>query len=367
MVYVFISYFYSPDVSTPEAWMQRVAASAGILEDLATDNTVISIKQIDYTGIYLQKGVQYHFISTNRKRTKFPFKYNAYIKNLQPDIVIINGLHHPLEALQLRILLGSKPLIFFHHHAELPFNRFGKYAQRLASHYADAYLFASKSLGQSWVDRGNIAYPDKIHEVMEVSSTFSPIDKNIARAKTGVQGEQIYLWVGRLNANKDPLLAVNAFLKYTKSNAGVRLYMIYHTVELLNDIQDIFKDHELGSNVILIGKVPHPELLYWFNSADFILSASHYEGSGLAICEAMSCGCIPVVTNIDSFRMMTNNGECGILYEAGNGDALLSALLQTQSINIRDMKTKILDYYTATLSFSSIADKFREIVAGVVR
>src|SRR5476651_1667420 len=107
MVYVFVSYFFSPDVSTPAAWMQRIAASAGILEDLATDNTVISIKQINYAGIHLHKRVQYHFINANRKRTKFPFKYNAYIKSLKPDIVIINGLHHPLEALQLRIQLGS--------------------------------------------------------------------------------------------------------------------------------------------------------------------------------------------------------------------------------------------------------------------
>src|SRR5476651_2150644 len=206
MVYVFVSYFYSPDVSTPEHWMQRIAASAGILEDLATDNTVISIKQINFTGTYLDRGVQYHFIDANRKRTKFPFKYNAYIKSLKPDIVIINGLHHPLEALQLRIQLGSKPLVFFHHHAELPFNRAGKYVQRLASRYVDAYLFASKSLGQSWVDRGNIASLDKIHEVMEVSSTFSAIDKYTTREKTGVQGQLIYLWVGRLNANKDPLL-----------------------------------------------------------------------------------------------------------------------------------------------------------------
>src|SRR5476651_130597 len=113
MVYVFVSYFYSPDVSTPEHWMQRIAASAGILEDLATDNTVISIKQINYTGTYLDRGVQYHFIDANRKRTKFPFKYNAYIKSLRPDIVIINGLHHPLEALQLQMQLVANHSFFF--------------------------------------------------------------------------------------------------------------------------------------------------------------------------------------------------------------------------------------------------------------
>ncbi|HEX3386522.1 MAG TPA: glycosyltransferase, partial [Mucilaginibacter sp.] len=79
-------------------------------------------------------------------------------------------------------------------------------------------------------------------------------------------------------------------------------------------------------SITLVGELPHDELQYWFNSADFTLSASHYEGSGTAVCEAMSCGCVPIVTDIPSFRMITDNGRCGLLYEPGNEHALLDAL-----------------------------------------
>ena len=48
---------------------------------------------------------------------------------------------------------------------------------------------------------------------MEVSSVFYPIDKIIARSKTNVSGDPVFIWAGRLNKNKDPLTVVNAFFK----------------------------------------------------------------------------------------------------------------------------------------------------------
>jgi glycosyltransferase involved in cell wall biosynthesis len=107
--------------------------------------------------------------------------------------------------------------------------------------------------------------------------------------------------------------------------------------------------------------VPHPELLYWYNSADYILSASYYEGSGTAICEAMSCGCIPIVTDIFSFRMITNNGNCGLLYKAGNEGALLLALKQTVQLDVKQTRDKCLAYFSTNLSFDAITAKIEAI------
>src|SRR3569833_1874946 len=111
------------------------------------------------------------------------------------------------------------------------------------------------------------------------------------------------------------------------------MYMIYHTDELLEPMQTIINLSPNKKAIQLVGKLPHSELQYWFRSADFILSASHYEGSGTAICEAMSCGCVPIVTDIPSFRMITNNGRCGLLYEPGNEISLLDALRLSCEIN----------------------------------
>ena len=366
MFYVFVNYNYSPDFNSPESWYKRTAIYTGALECLSKENTVISVKQINYEGIHIHNGVYHHFLNLNRKKTYFPRKLNQYIKNLNPDIVFVQGLHQPLQLIQLHALLGRKTKIIAQHHAEKPFTGIKKYAQRLADYFIDAFLFASKPMGLDWVKKGNLASPHKIHEVMEVSSLFYPVKKEAARFNTGVYGNPVFLWVGRLNANKDPLNVVKAFLKFAKSNPDASLYMIYHTEELLGDIKALLKISGNKANVILVGKVAHNDMLYWFNSADFFISGSHYEGAGTAVCEAISCGCIPIVTDIDSFRMTTNNGDCGILYEVGNEEALVSALNETKSLNIKQKQTNSLKYFRSNLSFEAIATKIDEIARSIV-
>ena len=104
---------------------------------------------------------------------------------------------------------------------------------------------------------------------------------------------------------------------------------------------------------------------YWFNSADFIISGSHYEGSGTAICEAMSCGCVPVVTDIFSFRAITANGECGLLYKPGDENALLAALIQTPQMDVQEKRNKALAHFKNNLSFEAIAGKIQEVAASL--
>ena len=366
MKYVFVSYNYSPDFDSPESWFKRTEGYAGVMECLSKNNTVINVKQINYEGYYLYKGVHYHFVNFDRKKNYFPHQLNQFVKSLAPDVVVVQGLHHPLQVIQLKTILPKHTKLIAQHHAEKPFTGIKKYIQRLADHCIDAYLFTSRGIGEVWVAKGNIGSSKKIHEVMEVSSLFYPVKKAAARLKAGVQGSAVFLWVGRLNENKDPLNVVKAFLKFAECNPDARLYMIYHTEELLNEIKALFEKDKNKTSIILVGRVPHDELLYWFNSADFLISGSHYEGGGTAVCEAMSCGCIPIVTDIDSFRMITDNGNCGILYEAGNENALLSALNQTRDLDVKQKQVNSLNYYRSNLSFETIAAKINEIATGVL-
>lgn len=366
MKFVLASYVLTKEFNEPEAWLKRIRAYVGILEPLSINNTVTSVEQIDHEGEYFKNGVNYHFIKLSKfSRRYFPFKLHRYIKNQQPDIVIIQSLHFPLQLIQLRWTLGSKTKIIVQNHAERPYNGIKKYLQRWADRYVDAYLFASHDLGMDWVNKGKLISAEKIHEVMEISSIFYPVEKANALLKTGANGTPLFLWVGRLNANKDPLNVVNAFLKFTYSCPAATLYMIYHTDELLKEIVEFAKGHPNKNAIHLVGKVPNDDLLYWYNSADFIVSGSHYEGSGTAICEAMSCGCIPVVTDIFSFRMITDNGRCGLLYKAGNEDALLATLKQTQQIDIPEKRKLSLEYFKSNLSFEAIAGQIEKIAASL--
>lgn len=361
MKYISVTFYSSMEFDSPKAWIRRTAAYAGILQCLGERNKVINFKRINYTGDIIYKNIDYRFHNIGKKDTLFPFKLARYIKSLQPDVVLVQGLHVPLQTIILRNILGRKVKIIAQNHAERPMYGIKQWLQRMADKCIDAYLFASHQLGEAWVKNGNISSPGKVREVMEISSVFSPMDKAEARRKTGASGKQVYLWVGRLNENKDPLNAVRAFLRFGEMAPTARLYMIYHTDELLEPMQTIVNLSPHKNAIQLIGELPHEELQYWFSSADFILSASHYEGSGTAICEAMSCGCVPIVTDIASFRMITDNGRCGLLYEPGNENALLDALKLSCEVNFEEKQKAALAYFRSNLSFGAIAKKIQEI------
>jgi len=362
MRFVFLSYNYSPDIRSPQEWVDRIRFYVGWLECLAKNHTVIRVDQINYEGEFVHNGVQYHFVNNGKAKDLFPHKLNRFVKNLQPDVVIISSFMFPLQLIQLRLQLGNRVKIVVQHHAEKPFTGAKKLLQNMASKKTDAGIFASMDIGKAWIKSGNLNPSMNISEIVGGTSVFYPTDKHLAKQKTNCNGAPVFLWVGRLNPNKDPLTAVKAFARFAEHQPAARLYMIYQTTELLPAIKELIPPHRSDA-FVLIGKVEHNELLYWYNSADFYLSASHYEGSGTALCEAMSCGCIPVVSNIPSFRMI--NGNCGLLYEPGDVDGLFAALQQTQHLNMQDQRTKTLLHFKNQLSFEAIAIKFQEMVASL--
>lgn len=363
MKIVFASYVYSPGFNDPCAWIKHINFYLGTLDALAKTDTVISIEQINYEGQLENNGVQYHFMKLTKNERLFPSKLHRFIKAQKPDVVLIHGMQFPLQVIQLRLALGSKVIIMTQHHADRPFKGLKKQIAQLADRCTNAYLFSSRDLASEWIQQNIIHKPGKVKELMPVASVFSPINREAARSKTGADGQPVFLWVGRLNANKNPVSAVKVFLKYAKLQPGARLYMIYQNDDLLPEIiKALDTEPCYKNNIILVGKIPHHELLYWFNSADFILSNSYRESGGAAISEAMSCGCIPVITNIDSFRIITDNGKCGLLFEAGNEEAIFNALVQTQQMDLPAKRKYTLEYYNATLSFNAIGNRFREIV-----
>lgn len=363
MLFVTLSYDHDPLYSSPERWLLRTRAYGGVLAALAKLDKVANIAQINYEGAAIDNGVQHHFANYGDKC--FPRKLHRLVKSLDPDIVLVHSLNRPLQVIQLRLALPRKTRIIVQNHAEKPAVGLRKLLQQSADKFVDAYLFASKEMGLDWIAKGNLASPQKIHEVMELSSVFYPVDRTMARAKTGVDAKKAYLWVGRLDENKDPLTAVKAFLEFAETESKARLYMLYHTEELLPQIRQLLSEAPNPKAVSLVGKIPNDDMLYWFNSADFFIAASHYEGSGTALCEALSCGCVPIVSDIPSFRMITDGGTIGQLFPPGDDKKLLSALQQTQLIDITTEREKALTYFRSKLSFEAIAQQFHDIGASL--
>lgn len=362
MKFVFLSYINTPEFTMPGDWIRRIRIYTGVLESLSSQHTVVSIEQINYEGEFPFNGVQYHFLNFGNRKSHFPFRLNGYVKKLAPDVVLVHSMNFPLQVIQLRLKLGRKTKIIVQNHAEKPRTGYKKLLQKAADRVIDSYLFTSKEMGNEWVIKGIIKRPQKVNEVMEASSVFAPMDRISATRHTNVKGDPVFLWVGRLDRNKDPLTVIKSFLKFVSSFPAARLYMVFHTTELLSEIESLLGQQNVHKDpVVLAGRKSHEEMSYWYNSADFILSGSHYEGSGVAVCEAMSCGCIPIITNILSFKKMTGEGKCGLLYEPGNEQALLSALRHSMRLNIKEERKKVLQQFREALSFEAISRKIHRV------
>ena len=351
--FIHLSYTLArPKYTDPESWLARVAFVSGVAEHMVEYGQQTVIYNIHYRGEVQRNGVRYLFPAFKRWQLVLPFACNRLIKDLKPDVVLVHGLIFPWQIIMLRKTLGSNVKIICQHHAERPFKDFRKYFFRWADKYIGAYLFASRSQGEEWVKAKQISSIQKVHEIMGTSSIFYPENKTKEGSK--------YLWIGDLDHNKDPLLTARAFNEFTKKHNDVELSMIYQGRELEEELRAI-----AGPNIRLIGKVEHAKLQDWFNRADYIVSSSHYEGSGIAVCEALSCGCVPVLTDIPSFRMMTGNGRIGKLFKAGDEAALLNALEQVHDLDLISESKKTLEHFNAELSFEANGRKIMNVVNNI--
>lgn len=356
MTIVHISYVYVGSFRDPQAWLRRINFFTTILTAMAKHASVKSIHCIGYEGDVHHHGVDYHFFDTGRTSAQFPFRIHDRVKEFDPHAVVVHGLVFPLQVILLRRALGKHVKIFVQHHAEKPLRLYKKHIQAVADRYVDAYFFTAAGLAEPWIKSRQIKASSKVFEVMEVSSVFSAADSN-DESRT-----QRYLWVGRLDDNKDPITLVKGFGKFSEHMPEAKLTIIYRGGSLHREVTDLIQMHNWKTIISLKEDVPHEELSTWYNQSGFILSTSHYEGSGTAVCEGMSCGCIPVVTGIPSFEMMTGKNKIGLSYKAGDSDGLAAALKKTLKMDVRHEREKVLRHFADHLSPDAIALRILKII-----
>ncbi len=74
----------------------------------------------------------------------------------------------------------------------------------------------------------------------------------------------------------------------------------------------------LTERVLLLGRIDHDKMWDYWNNIDIYLNFSDFEGSSLSMLEAMSCGCVPVVTDVSGTRDYIENGINGFIVDIGD-------------------------------------------------
>src|ERR1044072_1745210 len=160
------------------------------------------------------------FFPGNNSFFHFPLPFAKYVQQQKPDIIIAHGFGFVFQQFVLNFFLPKKAKIIVQHHAESPYkNALKRWLQRKAFSRANAYLFSSRMMAEEFIKAGIINDASLIHEMPESSTTLKAKDKAQARRNLQLVGNKLlFLWVGRLNANKDPLTVLKAFRQFVKSN-----------------------------------------------------------------------------------------------------------------------------------------------------
>lgn len=134
------------------------------------------------------------------------------------------------------------------------------------------------------------------------------------------------LSVGTLEPRKNMLRLLRAF-------ARLRTTMAVPDIELIHvgpkgwAYQQIFEEvTRLGirNSVRFLGVVPREDLVGIYNGAEVFVYPSLYEGFGLPVLEAMSCGCPVIASNISAIPEVT--GETAVLIDPLSESEIFTAM-----------------------------------------
>lgn len=190
---------------------------------------------------------------------------------------------------------------------------------------ASGLVFVCKSLYERFLNLGlnphrmaicyNPAIPDSNHQPLNSS------------AESWLKNPELITFVSaaRFHHQKDHKTLLKAFAQASQHHANIRLILLGDG-DLETEIQELATSLEISNLVLFAGTVPNPRA--YFSLSRAVILASHYEGFGMVLVEAVASG----VTFISSDcpvgpREISEVLQCGTLVPISNVDALAKAII----------------------------------------
>jgi len=357
-----VNYAYAAQISDHAALLDTYETLTGWSEAVAGAGADVSVVQaFHYDARLSRNGIDYVFCADQRlsdgsfsPRWRRPRTLEAAAAAARPDVVHVNSLDFASEIWLLRRTLPPEvPLVVQDHASAVPrsFSLKGAVRRRLLG-AADAFLFTAAEQSLPWRTHGFISERQRVYSVLESSTTLSPMDRDTARSISRVEGNPSVLWVGRLNAGKDPMTVLQGFETALDSLPNATLTMVYGEDDLLAAVRRrVSESPSLTRSVRLVGRVPHRQMAAFYCAADLFVLGSAREGSGYSLIEACACGVVPVVTNIPPFEVITDKGAIGVLWQQGDASACAQALVDAAHRDLADERRRVLNHFDHQLSW----------------
>lgn len=338
-----------------------------VAEAAASAGTRVSVIQAAAQPLHvMHNGIGYHFSDIGGAGTAAGRgrRFASLLEDIKADVLHVHGLDFARDAFAIAQCLPNLPIVF-QDHANRPPPWWRRPQWRRWYKAASGVAFTAPELARPFTDAGLLDPRAQVFAIPESSCRFTRGSRARARAETGLYGDPCILWIGHLNAGKDPLTVLDGVALAAAKLPGLKLWCVFGDAPLLPAVQRrIERDRQLSGRVHLLGKVAHRRIEWLLRAADMFVSGSRRESCGYALLEAMACGVTPVVTDIPSFRALT--GEVGHLWPCGDASRLADALIDAAST--RRSPERVRAHFDGTLSFEAVgrqwADAYVQVLDG---
>lgn len=162
----------------------------------------------------------------------------------------------------------------------------------------------------------------------------------------------------------DLILLLIDFLE--KSNIDYEMH-VAGDGDMLSDIQQYRINQKLESKIYIYGYLNSGEMSSFWKKQDIYVNVSDFEGTSLAMLEAMSYSCVPVVTDVSGVRDYIVNGVEGYIHQCGDIQGIANSIVYLH--NHRD-KISLIGQAARTqieekCNIDKYAEKFISLIGGV--
>ena len=335
-------------------WRISVVTLSGTGGDGAAE---LRSRNIDFLTLQMRKGLA---------DPRGWIQLHRWIRSNQPDVLHAHLPHAGLMARWSRFLAPTRLLVETIH-SPASGGALRRLGYGCSPRQADLITAVSRAAAEPWLAAGLVQAPQLavISNGIDVDRwKRDPAARLDMRRKLGLDGEFVWLAVGRLDPVKDHATLLRAFARLPEN---ARL-LIAGTGPLESDLRHLAAKLGIASRVQFLGF--QTDVLPWMQVADAFVLTSRWEGLPLAFLEAAASELPAVCTDIPAIRELAGALPGHALTPIGDCDALATAMQEMMRLSEADHRgigRRMHDLVAMRFRIQNVLDQWEEIYRALLR